>query len=81
MNPQSSRSLLADPKPRLNRRIQNEVLARLTPGERLRQALELSEFTRELFRNGLRARFPDLPEADLTLLYRDRLEKCHNRNY
>ncbi|MEK7474264.1 MAG: hypothetical protein AAB152_01400 [Candidatus Coatesbacteria bacterium] len=81
MNTPMSRDLLADPKPRLNRRIQTEVLARMAPGERLRQALELSEFTRGLFRHGLRARFPALPEADLHRLYLDRLAKCHNRNY
>ncbi len=53
----------------------------MTPEERLMKAFELSEFARNLFLHGLRRRFPDLPEKTLMRIYRERLEKCHNRNY
>jgi hypothetical protein len=53
----------------------------MSPEERLTQAFELSEFTRELFYHGLRKRFPDLSEEELKELFFKRLDKCHNRNY
>jgi len=58
-----------------------KVLTDMTPEARLRQALELSDFTRELFRQGLRARFPALSGEEFERLYLERLELCHNRNY
>jgi len=57
------------------------ALAGMTPESRLRRALELSEFTRELFRQGLRSRFPALSGEAFERLYLERLELCHNRNY
>ncbi len=57
------------------------VLRSMTPDRRLRLALELSEFTRALFAQGLRRAFPDLSERDFQALLRRRLELCHNRNY
>ena len=70
-----------NPKRRPNHRIYIEALRRMTPEERLQKAFELSEFARDLFLQGLRRRFPDLPEESLIRIYRERLEKCHNRNY
>ena len=58
-----------------------EILRGMTPEQRLNKALELSEFTRELFRHGLRKRFPDLSEKEFHKLYLKRMEKCHNRNW
>ncbi len=58
-----------------------DVLRRMTSEQRLTRAFELSDFTRELFKIGLRKAFPELPEEDLHKLYLKRLEKCHNRNY
>ena len=55
------------------------VLQRMTPDARLRAALELSELTRTLFVTGLRRRFPDLSERELQVVFRKRLELCHNR--
>ncbi len=52
----------------------------MTPDERLRKAFELSELCRKLFLHGLRRRFPDMPERDVMRIYRERLNKCHNRN-
>jgi hypothetical protein len=68
-----------DPKPRPNHQLYLEALRRLTPEQRLLKAFELTEFSRELFRAGLRRRFPGAGEAELQRIYLERLEKCHNR--
>ena len=62
-------------------KIQIEILRRMTPEQRLEQAFDLSEFTRALFRHGLRKQYPDLSEQEFQKLYLERMEKCHNRNY
>ena len=67
-------------KPRPNHKIYLEALRRMTPEERLRKAFELTELCRKLFLEGLRRRFPDMPERDILRIYRARLDKCHNRN-
>ena len=69
------------PKPDPNHFKHLAALGRMSPAERLRQALELSEFTRRLFRQGLRKRFPHLTPDEFQRLYLERLELCHNRNY
>jgi hypothetical protein len=43
-----------------------ETLRRLTPEQRLLKALELTELSRELFRAGLRQRFPEADVARVT---------------
>lgn len=68
-------------KPRPNHAKYLEVLRAMTPEQRLMKAFELSEMTKELFRQGLRDRFPEKSEAELHQLYLERLELCHNRNY
>ena len=68
-----------DSKPRPNHQIYLEALRRMTPEQRLLKALELTELSRELFRAGLRRRFPETGEAELQRIYLERLEKCHNR--
>lgn len=70
-----------DPKPRPNHGVYIAALRRLTPEQRLRKAFELSAFVRALFEQGLRKRFPDLPETEFRKLLLERLELCHNRNY
>lgn len=70
-----------DIKPRPNHRLYVEILRRMTPEQRLLKAFELTEFSRDLFKRGLRRRFPDLSEEEIHRLYLQRLEKCHNRNY
>lgn len=57
-----------DPKLRPNHTLYIETLGRMTPEQRLLKALELTEFSRKLFRHGLKTRFPDLPEAELKQL-------------
>lgn len=46
-------------------RLQEEILRRFSPGERLRMAFEMSEFARSLSRAGLRNRRPELSEVEL----------------
>ena len=52
----------------------------MSPEERLRKAFEMSAFTKRLFKDGLRRRFPKLSDEALHKLYLERLAKCHNRN-
>lgn len=68
-------------KPRPNHRHYVFILRNMTPEDRLRKAMELSAFSRQLFRHGLRRRYPDLTEDEFDRLLKSRLEKCHNRNY
>lgn len=70
---------LMDPKTRPNHQLYLEALRRLTPEQRLLKAFELTELSRELFRAGLRQRFPGADEAELQRIYLKRLERCHNR--
>ena len=67
--------------PTKDSRVYIDVLQRMTPEQRLQKAFELSEFTRRLFRHGLRKRFPSATEEELQQLFLDRLAKCHNKNY
>lgn len=68
-------------KNRPNHAIYIETLRRMSPEARLLKAFELSEFSRQLFLQGLHKRFPTLSDADIHKLYLERLDKCHNRNY
>ena len=68
-------------KPRPNQRMYLQVLRQMTPEQRLRKAFELTEFSKALFMEGLRRRFPDLPDSRLKDVLRERIDKCHNRNY
>jgi len=70
-----------NPKRRPNHRLYIEVLQRMTPEQRLLKALELSAFTKALFVEGLRKRFPDASEEEFRRILLARLAKCHNRNY
>ena len=70
-----------DPKPRPQHESYLQVLRAMTPQQRLQKAFEMSAFTKALFKQGLRERFPDLSETEFHRLYLERLGKCHNRNY
>jgi hypothetical protein len=70
-----------DLKSRPNHQAHLHALRRMTPAQRLALAFALSEMTRQLPRDGLRRRFPDLSEDDLHSLFIQRLTRCHNRNY
>ena len=67
-------------KARPNHREYLDVLQRMTPEQRIAKAFELSDLTKTLFRQGLRERFPDLPEDQFHALFLERLALCHNRN-
>jgi len=45
--------------------LQEDIHRRFSPGERLRMALEMSEFARSLSRAGLRNRRPEMTESEL----------------
>jgi hypothetical protein len=70
-----------NPKPNPNGEQYIAVLRRMTPGERLKKAFEMSDFGRRMFRQTLRRRYPHLAEEAFHQLYLDRLAKCHNKNY
>ncbi len=70
-----------DIKPRPNHRLYIESLRRMTSEQRLMKAFELTAMARQVFEEGLRARFPDMPEDEFHQLLLRRLEKCHNRNW
>jgi hypothetical protein len=70
-----------DPKPKPNHRIYLEVLRAMTPEQKLMKVFKLSEFSKALFIEGLRRRFPDATEEEFRRILFERLEKCHNRNY
>jgi hypothetical protein len=66
-------------KPHPNHQVYLRALRAMTPEQRLLKAFELTDFSRELFREGLRRRFPTAGEERLQRLYLERLAKCHNR--
>jgi hypothetical protein len=70
-----------DIKPRPKHQRHLEILRAMTPAQRLEKAFELTEFSRQLMKDGIRNRHPQASEAQVHRLYLDRLEKCHNRNY
>ena len=70
-----------DPKPRPNHDVSIRVLRTMSSDQRLRCALELGEWSRKLFEQGLRRRYPALPDEEFHRLLLERFAKCHNRNY
>jgi hypothetical protein len=68
-------------KERPNHRLYIQTLRHMSPEARLLKAFELTEFSKQLFVQGLRKRFPDLTEKELHKIYLERLAKYHNRNY
>ena len=53
----------------------------MTPEQRLRKAFELTEFANDLFKKGLKLRYPNASEEDLQEIYLERIALWHNRNY
>jgi hypothetical protein len=70
-----------DIKPRPNHRQYLEMLAKMTPEQRLMKAFQLSAMGKELFLTGLRSRFPEKTEEEIKKIYLKRIKKCWNRNY
>ncbi|MCG2796292.1 MAG: hypothetical protein L6427_10605 [Actinomycetia bacterium] len=57
------------------------VLRGLSPKKRLELTFELTEFSRDLFLHGLKRRFPGKSEAEIQMIFLERIDKCHNANY
>jgi hypothetical protein len=70
-----------NPKKRPNHQRYRQVLRAMTPEQRLLKAFELSAFSKALFIEGLRRRFPHATEEEFRQILLARLAKCHNRNY
>jgi len=70
-----------NPKKIPNHKIYIKTLRQMSPEQRLMKAFELSDFSRQLFVQGLHKRFPDLPDYEFQKVLLKRLDKCHNRNY
>jgi hypothetical protein len=70
-----------NPKPRPNHHRYLQMLRAMSPEQRLLKAFDLSSFSKTLFLEGLRARFPQATAAEIHRILMARLEKCHNRNY
>ena len=68
-----------DPKPKPNDDIYIEVLRKMTPEQRLIRAFELSKFTKELFREGLRAFFRKSRNRDSRLIFRKNTTMLQSR--
>ena len=68
-------------KPKPNHPLYIQTLRRLSPEARLRKAFELCRLGSDLFRHGLRKRYPDLDPKAFEALVRERLEKCYNRPF
>jgi hypothetical protein len=68
-------------KPRPNHQRYLEVLRSMTPEQKLLKVFELSQFSKALFIEGLRLRFPNATEDEFRRILFERLEKCHNKNY
>lgn len=70
-----------NPKPSEHHREYLAILEKLGPEGRLQKAFELSAFSKQLFLEGLRARFPEKSEQQIRTLYIERIAQCYNRNY
>lgn len=68
-------------KPHPNHSKYIEVLRNMTPKQRLLKAFELSDFSKQLFKHGLRLRHPHLSDEEFHKLYLERLALAHNRNW
>ncbi|MDD5747696.1 MAG: hypothetical protein PHP64_01365 [Actinomycetota bacterium] len=58
-----------------------QTLRRMTPEAKLLKSFELYDFAKECFLHGLRKRFPAATDDEIMVIYLDRIERCHNRNY
>jgi hypothetical protein len=62
-----------------NRKLYIEVLQRMTPEQRLRKALELTQTTRELAKAGVRSRNPELGQAEIDRLAVEQIIRWHSK--
>ena len=57
--------------------VRQRILRQMTEEQRFRKAVELTETTRQIMRDGLRDMYPEASEEDIQRLYVDRLLSCH----
>jgi|GEM_PF-1431139 uncharacterized protein (DUF433 family) len=72
---------IATRKPRPNHQRTLNILRSMEPRQKLAQVFKLNDRMLELFRAGLRRRFPDLDDAEFEKVYLQMRERCHNRIY
>lgn len=70
-----------DLKPEPNRRIYIEILRKMTPEQRIMKAMELTDMAKMLLWEGLKTRYPDMPETELKKIYLKEWDKGYNQNY
>jgi Trp operon repressor len=58
-----------------------EILRNMTSQQKIDKVFELNLMADELFKYGLRKRFPSLSKEEFDKLYKSRIEKCYNRNW
>jgi hypothetical protein len=68
-------------KPKPNHKVYLETLRRMSSEQKLQKVFELSSFSKNLFREGLRKIFYDLSEEQFNELFLRRIKKCYNRDY
>jgi len=73
-------TLLGDNKSRPNHERYIAILRSMTPEQRLLKSFELTAFSRDLLKAGLRQRHPELNEESLQHLFVEQLKACHNKN-
>lgn len=66
-------------KPRPNHGMYLRILREMGPEKRLQKAFELSEFTRDHMREGLKKSNPDRGDAEIHKLYLARMERARSR--
>jgi hypothetical protein len=55
-------------------------LARMTPQQKLARACALSDQTKAGLKQAIRDRFPEKSEAEVHVLFLERLDRCRKRN-
>ncbi len=68
-------------KSRPNHQRSLAILRNMSPQEKLEQVFKLNSRTLQLFRIGLRQRYPELNDEQFEQLYLQMRARCHNRNY
>ncbi len=70
-----------DIKPRPNHKIYIKILRKMSPEQRLKKAIELSQLTKQLSMHGFKKRFPDRSEEEINNLFLEYMKRCWNRTY
>jgi len=58
-----------------------EILRNMTPQQKIDKIFELNKLGDDLFRAGLKKRFPNLTKEEFNKLYKSRIEKCYSRDW